>query len=133
LAIHKYPIYSYTVESSKRPLNLVRLSLQNIILCLSSPTFPVPVLCLPLHSCTLGQKTLTNFITCYKAIRNVCNTNYNQHSLPLFKWLRIFPLNELTIFTSSLLMLYSTVHKYGPRIPQNQRQTKAMRNPNVEL
>jgi hypothetical protein len=67
-----------------------------------------------------------------KAIRNVCNTRYNEHSVPLFKLLGILPLNELAILSKSLL-LHSIVHKYGPRILENQWQTNGERNPNVEL
>jgi hypothetical protein len=67
-----------------------------------------------------------------KAIRNVCNARYNEHSVPLFKLLGILPLNELAILSKSLL-LHSIVHKYGPRILEDQWQTNGERNPNVEL
>jgi hypothetical protein len=67
-----------------------------------------------------------------KAIRNVCNANYNQHCIPLFKMLGILPLTELITYSKSLLM-HSIIHKYGPSILHEEWQTNAERNLNIEL
>jgi hypothetical protein len=88
--------------------------------------------CLPIYSCTNAKNINKLHSMQKKAIRNVCNANYNQHSLPLFKLLGILPLTELILFSKSLLM-HSVVHKYGPRILEDEWQTNAMRNPEIEL
>jgi hypothetical protein len=67
-----------------------------------------------------------------KAIRSICNSNYNQHTAPLFFSLKIMPLKELIIFSQSLLM-HSIVHNYGPPIFVNQWITNHARNQNILL
>jgi hypothetical protein len=87
--------------------------------------------CLPIYSCTNAKNfnKLSNMQK--KAIRNVCNVNYNHHTLPLFQSLHIFPLAQLAKFTS--LLMHSVIHKYGPRILEDQWLTNAARNPNIDL
>jgi hypothetical protein len=88
--------------------------------------------CLPLYSCTSAKNIKKLYTMQKKCIRHVCNVNYNQHTAPLFKTIGILPLNELILFTRSILM-HSIVHKYGPPILFNLWTTNIERNPNVEL
>jgi hypothetical protein len=88
--------------------------------------------CLPIYSCTSGRNINKLFKMQKKAIRNISNAKFNEHTLPLFTKLRILPLNELILYTRSLLM-HSFIHKYGPATFHEEWQTNASRNQNVEL
>jgi hypothetical protein len=108
---------------------LPRNILKNLYYALVHPHL---LYCIPIYSCTSIKNNTKLYTMQKKAIRNVCNARYNEHSVPLFKLLGILPLNELAILSKSLL-LHSIVHKYGPRILEDQWQTNGERNPNVEL
>jgi hypothetical protein len=88
--------------------------------------------CLPLYSCTTAKNINKLFVMQKKAIRNVCNANYNAHTAQLFNNLKILPLNKLIIFTQGLLT-HSIIHKYGPKILHTEWTTNQERNPGLEL
>jgi hypothetical protein len=88
--------------------------------------------CLPIYSCTTAKNINKLIVIQKKAIRNVCNVNYNAHTAQLFINLKIFPLNELIIYTQSTLT-HSIIHKYGPKILHNEWKTNQERNPGLEL
>jgi Reverse transcriptase (RNA-dependent DNA polymerase) len=84
--------------------------------------------CLPIYSCT-SQKNLTKLFKAQKkAIRAICNANYNAHTTPLFINLGIMPLNHLIRYTQGLLT-HSIVHKYSPLSLHNTWITNMDRNP----
>jgi Reverse transcriptase (RNA-dependent DNA polymerase) len=88
--------------------------------------------CLPIYSCTSSKNVNKLFVMQKKAIRSICNSNFNQHTAPLFLDLKILPLKELILFSQSLLM-HSIVHNYGPPIFVNQWITNHTRNQNILL
>jgi hypothetical protein len=88
--------------------------------------------CLPLYSCTTAKNINKLAVIQKKAIRNVCNVNYNAHTAQLFTNLKIFPLNELIIYTQSTLTL-SIIYKYGPKILHDEWKTNQERNPGLDL
>jgi hypothetical protein len=88
--------------------------------------------CLPLYSCTSAKNVNKLTVMQKKAIRNVCNANYNAHTSQLFKNLKILPLNQLICYTQNLLT-HSVMYKYGPKILHNDWKTNQERNPAIEL
>jgi Reverse transcriptase (RNA-dependent DNA polymerase) len=69
--------------------------------------------CLPLYSCTTAKNLNKIKILQKKVIRSICNSNYNEHTEPLFTSLNILPFDKLVTFSQGMLT-HSIIHKYSP-------------------
>jgi hypothetical protein len=63
-----------------------------------------------------------------QAIRTLCNANYRAHTAPLFREMKILPLDQLIIY-SNIKFMHSFIHKKLPLSFNNTWQTNEERNP----
>jgi hypothetical protein len=118
---------NYIINKAKHILP--KKSLRTLYFALVHPHL---LYCLPLYSCTTRKNVSKLVIMQKKCIRYISNAKYHDHTTPLFIEHNILPLDQLILYTKSLL-IHSVMHKYSPVILHNTWITNSDRNRGVEL
>ncbi len=88
--------------------------------------------CPSIYSCT-SQSNLKKISNLQKKIiRIITNSNFREHTLPLFASLNILPLEKLILQRKSILM-HSFYYNYGPSSFNLVWSSQATRNPDLNL
>jgi hypothetical protein len=88
--------------------------------------------CINIYGCASNSNLEKIFIKQKQAIRTICKANYREHTSPLFKKLKILPLEKL-IYYYKLKFMHNYVHNRLPLSFNELWITNRIRNPNREL
>ena len=88
--------------------------------------------CTSIYGCATKTKTNQLFLKQKQAIRAITNSQYRAHTTPLFRELKILPLEQLIIF-SQLKFMYKFKNNCLPLSFADMWLTNRVRNPNLNL